>query len=116
MANQEIVGYIKRNLENKVGMDSIKSALLQSGWPLNEIEEAIQEVNMTGAAQLPEQKVPAPQAGEKKGVSKKLIIAVIVLIILFVVFLYVAVKIVTDFRTMFPGGGDIIPMNVPFVS
>lgn len=118
ITNDEIVEYIRSSLEKGYDIEGIKSSLRQSGWPEYEIESsvaAVQSVN-TKPQDQPLKTTGGQEQPVKKVVSKKLIIAVVVLIIIVILFLYVAVKIVTDFKTMFPGGGSIIPGNIPFVS
>jgi len=117
MADPKVVEYIKNNLNKGTGIEGIKSSLRQSGWPEDQIKQGVAEVQ--GSVPQPGPVPSTPQAkqpeGEKKG-HKRLIVALIILLILLIVFLYVAVNIVSDFREMFPGAGDMIPIDIPFIS
>jgi hypothetical protein len=119
MADPTAVKYVRDNLDKGVAVEDIKSSLRQSGWPEQQISEAVAEVQGAAPQPGPPAEAPAPeqaQTGEKKGGHKKLIVAVIVFIILFVLFLYVALSIVMDFKDMFPGAGDAIPVSIPFIT
>ena len=117
MADPKVAEYIKNNLNKGVEIGVIKSSLRQIGWPEDKINQGVAEVQggvpQPGPApSIPQTKQPE---GKKKG-HKRLIVALIILLLLLIVFLYVAVNIVSDFRGMFPGAGDMIPIDIPFIS
>jgi hypothetical protein len=118
MVDPKILEYIKANLDSKgTNTEQIKSSLRQSGWPDDQINAGFMQVQGTQPAPGPQAQpaTTAPGLPKKKG-RKKLMIALVVLFILIILFLYVSATIVTDFREMFPGGGDIIPIDIPFIS
>lgn len=122
MADPKVVEYIKNNLNKGTGIEGIKSSLRQSGWPEDQISQGVAEVQGGVPKPGPAAEAPAPSTpqtkqpeGEKKG-HKRLIVALIILLIILILFLYVAVNIVSDFREMFPGAGDMIPIDIPFIS
>ncbi len=116
MADSEIVRYIRENLSNGIGMEDIKSSLRQSGWSEDKISEGVAEVQ--GGSPRPgpvAEAVPAsPQKAGKDGKKEshtKLIVALIIFCILFILFLYVAMSIVSDFNEMFPEAGNMLLIN-----
>ncbi len=50
MANQQLLDYVKQQIQLGVGKEAIKSALLASGWPSAEVDEALGTSSPAGAA------------------------------------------------------------------
>ncbi|UCD02635.1 MAG: hypothetical protein JSV63_02470 [Candidatus Aenigmatarchaeota archaeon] len=118
MADPSIAEYIKARMKEGTGIEEIKSSLRQRGWSEEQITAAVQEIQ--GPQPMPSMPAGPPSgqaapAGKKKG-RGKLIIALVVFFILLFLFLYVAVNIVQDFSDMFPNAGDVIPIEIPFLS
>jgi len=112
MANPKVAEYIKKNLNNGIGIEDIKSSLRQSGWPEEDIKNGVEEVQGVAPTPGPDpQQTKKPE--EKKKGHKKLIVALIIFVIILILFIYVAVSIVSDFKEMFPGAGDMIPIDIP---
>ena len=70
MANAQLINYIRYNLQRGIGLEEIKKNLRSSGWPENEINQAMQEVS----------KMDNPQLPKMKKSRKKLIIIPLILI------------------------------------
>ena len=123
MAEPTIEEYIRKSMESGMAIENIKSSLRQNGWPENEIQQAIQQVQgqtpRPGPVAVPPARPSAavPGAGQpqqKNKSHKKLIVALIIFLLLFILFVYVAVSIVKDFGQMFPGASSMLPIKLPF--
>ncbi len=117
MADPQVVEYVKSNLKKGVAIEGIKSTLRKSGWPEEAIAEGVEAAQ--GAPVRPGPVAGQPPAvnaekGEEKksGGRTKIIIALVVFCILFILFIYVAVTMVSDFRQMFPGSENVLPENL----
>jgi hypothetical protein len=51
MVNQQLVDYIKQQIQGGVTKDAIKKALLDAGWPTADVEDSMKAADSTAAAQ-----------------------------------------------------------------
>ena len=118
MTDRKLIDYIKKSTEKGEGRDEIKKALIDAGWPQQDVESGIMEVSSTvNPVPVPgpvakESTLPAAATGtaekpKKKG-HKRLIIALVVLFILIMLFVYVIAGILEAFTTEMPGGMNFI--------
>ncbi|MEY4731485.1 MAG: hypothetical protein RL681_431 [Candidatus Parcubacteria bacterium] len=63
MVNQQLIDYIKSQLQVGVGKDVIKSALLESGWAVVDVEDALKQASIAARTTAPGAAVqPAAQS------------------------------------------------------
>lgn len=58
MANQDLINYIKEQINAGIRKDDIKKALLEVGWPEKDIEDAFEELNQKALGPTEEIKLP----------------------------------------------------------
>jgi len=90
MVDQGLVEYIRTNLSQGYSWEQLRGVLMQSGWPQEEVDAAINFVSQgyNQAAPRPELIVPTQVAPKKKAVIKKvpkkyIVIGVVALVVIF---------------------------------
>ncbi len=91
MANQQLLDYIKRQIDEGVSKEDTKSTLLQNGWSDVDIDEAIKQIKVVPDVSEVRQKDPQDSDNEMGGnkwdtsyqsQSKKIIVIIFVMVVL----------------------------------
>lgn len=80
MANQQLFDYIRQSLASGATKEDIRSALINVGWPQEEVDEALGSISL-GAGSLPFQVNPEQEIKkEKKYVTIKIIVILFIIV------------------------------------